>query len=85
MHDLFANHSDAGKNELASSDKDNVHTATFHCQCDNLVTESPFVPAIVYSYCADRSFNYVAFGLSNYSFTISNFPHYFSLRGPPSA
>ncbi len=44
MHNLVASHSDAGANSKVSDPYQSQLTkAGFHCQVDNLITESPFV------------------------------------------
>ncbi|PWT76121.1 MAG: hypothetical protein C5B59_07265 [Bacteroidetes bacterium] len=45
LHDLIADHRDTPFS-LASPSQQQIEYSGFRCNCDNLVVESPFIPAI---------------------------------------
>jgi hypothetical protein len=80
LHSLIATHKDTFSNSLDT--KTHIEKKGFHCDCDDLVVESPFIPN-------DVNFNVViptlypqlsAQEINNFS---SAFPISFGLRGPP--
>jgi hypothetical protein len=81
LHDVIANHKDSYAYSVDG--KIILTTAGFHCNCDNLVVQSPFI-----SYDGPAEVNAPAFFVLYQSATISNLisaHHFFSsLRGPPS-
>jgi len=80
LHDILANHKDSFANSVDG--KIILTTTGFHCNCENLVVQSPFI-----SYDGPAEVNAPAFFVLHQSATISNFIssyHFFSeLRGPP--
>jgi len=84
MHDVFANHVDSKKAPSCNNDTPAVHQLKFHCQCDQLVVESPIslltqIPAI------DITTHYIQHTSPDYAFIKADHPYQFSLRGPPQA
>jgi len=81
LHDIVANHKDSYANSIDG--KTIRTTAGFHCNCDNLVVQSPFI-----SYDGPAEMNAPAFFVLHQTATISNLIssyHFFSeLRGPPT-
>lgn len=81
LHDIVTNHKDA---RAASFDgKQSLSVAGYHCDCENLVVQVPFI-----NYDLAVELNTPEFSIQHHSATISNFIstyHLFSsLRGPPS-
>jgi hypothetical protein len=79
LHNLVANHIDKGK--VLNGHLDELSASGFNCKCDNLVAESPFVPAEIFSYQVYTT--YIS-ALCTEDITFSSFDKLFSqLRGPP--
>jgi hypothetical protein len=80
LHDIIANHKDT--NAYAVDGKIILTRVGFHCNCENLVVQSPFI-----SYDGPAELNAPAFLVLHQTATISNLIssyHFFSeLRGPP--
>lgn len=82
LHDLLSNHLDTLASSPVNDCTSHVNVAVFHCQCDNLVAESPFdeeqhifnvtAPVFILSHHIQYSYPYV--------YTADFF---FELRGPP--
>ena len=81
LHDVITNHHDSRSN--AADDKQSVSTSGFHCKCDNLVVQSPFI-----NYEASEVVNLPEFFILHQTEIAGNLIsayHFFSsLRGPPS-
>lgn len=81
LHDIVTNHKDSGSSGSAN-DTQSITTTGFHCKCDNLVVQSPFInyegPALV---------NLPEFFILHQTVIASNLisaQHFFyELRGPP--
>jgi hypothetical protein len=80
LHDIVTNHKDSYANPVDG--KVILTTAGFHCNCDNLVVQSPFI-----HYDGPAEGNAPVFFVLHQTATISNLisaHHFFSeLRGPP--
>lgn len=80
LHNLVTNHQDTYINVTA--DKLILTTSGFHCNCDNLVVQSPFI-----NYDGPADLTIPAFFVLYQAAAIPGFisaPHLFSeLRGPP--
>jgi hypothetical protein len=83
LHSIFANHIDLKKSQAVSHQGQNLVPLSFHCQCDNLVVESPFTSDVV---CASFYFpkQYKKFAASLYNDIPSVYQFTFTLRGPPT-
>ncbi len=83
LHTLFADHKDAKEISTHASNELAISVALYHCQCDNLVVESPFSLQLnpIFTEVLELTIN-------NNSARESDFysiPHFYSeLRGPPS-
>ncbi len=84
LHNLVANHKDGRtKSSLPDPYSTQLNKASFNCQCDDLVSESPFIPATSSSYVLLVS------SFADYQDTFSekvysSQAYCSSLRGPPS-
>jgi hypothetical protein len=80
LHDIVTNHKDSYAKSVDG--KAILTTTGFHCNCDNLVVQSPFI-----YYDGPAEINAPAFFVLHQTATISNLIsayHFFSeLRGPP--
>lgn len=79
LHNLVADHID--KRKVLKSHLNELSTAGFNCKCDNLVAESPFIPAEIFTpevFTAYISSIYA----ENITFTSRN-QLFSELRGPP--
>lgn len=83
-HNLVANHKDGRATALAHDHQGaDISKAAFNCQCDNLISESPFVAAAVVTETVAVSHHTVCFAV------IPTAPYSpglfcFGLRGPPA-
>ena len=82
LHDVITNHHDS-RSPVSTDDKQSISISGFHCKCDNLVVQSPFI-----NYEASEVINLPEFPVLHQIAIASNFIssyHFFSsLRGPPS-
>jgi hypothetical protein len=81
LHDVVTNHKDSRSGSI--DDKQSISTSGFHCKCDNLVVQSPFI-----NYEAPEVVNLPEFFVQYQTSIVSNLisaKHFFSeLRGPPA-
>jgi hypothetical protein len=85
IHNLIATHLDGQAKPVRKSDSaSSINRATFNCQCDNLVIESPFLPGLP---VAIPSITPAAAPMNGHSDFTSAFIEavFFGLRGPPHA
>ncbi len=79
LHNLVANHID--KSKVLNSHLNELSASGYNCKCDNLVAESPFIPAETFTQQVFTS--YFSF-ISLDKIPISSFAQLFAeLRGPP--
>lgn len=83
LHNLVANHKDGRtKTSLPDASTTQLSTASYNCQCDNPVTESPFIANIQVPDISKPAF-YTDI-LDIYSVSQYTIDHFCSgLRGPP--
>ena len=84
LHDLVATHTDSRiKKKNTDPTSSQIAKSTFNCQCDNLVSESPFetIPLAV-THAAELI--YSTFQANNGAATYSTTLFLFGFRGPPS-
>jgi hypothetical protein len=81
LHDLVTNHKDSWAVSFAG--KQTITSTGFHCNCDNLVAESPFIyydgpaePGIAASFVLHQT--------ATSGRIISSYHYFSSLRGPPA-
>jgi hypothetical protein len=81
LHNLIATHKDA---KAVTHDHPGacVSKAVFNCQCDNLVTESPFVAGQVSTDLA-AAFHFPAYSAGYHQPFLTTAVFHYSLRGPP--
>jgi len=81
LHDIVTHHKDS--RTVSFDGKQSLSIAGFHCDCDNLVVQAPFI-----NYDLAVEINTPEFIVQHQSIVVSNFIstyHFFSsLRGPPS-
>ncbi|MEO6719794.1 MAG: hypothetical protein ABIN67_05475 [Ferruginibacter sp.] len=82
VHSIFANHTDLKNGEAASHEGENLVPLSFHCQCDNLVVESPFTIHLVYT-SVNFPKQYRKFAASLYNDIPLVYLFTSALRGPP--
>jgi hypothetical protein len=82
-HNLVANHKDGKPGAVAHNHQGSgVSKAAFNCQCDNLISESPFVATTVLPQTSSLTHHEPFFaGKPVVPYTAAHFS--FSLRGPP--
>ena len=84
LHDLFANHIDSKKEQARSIANDSqVNKLSYHCQCDHLVVESPYVYSDQIA-LYQVPVNYPQFVTSSYVYVSCKKEFQFVLRGPPA-
>ncbi|MDE3251183.1 MAG: hypothetical protein KGO92_00160 [Bacteroidota bacterium] len=83
LHNLVANHRDGRtKTSLPDPNTTQLSTASYNCQCDNPVTESPFFPADqIHCQLPDNSYPVFTCTFAQAIFA-ADFPIE-TLRGPP--
>jgi hypothetical protein len=81
LHHIIASHQD-DICLITNHDITNVHQAGFHCSCENLVAESPFISCVSFQGLkAPVIFSVFAGGIV---YDFYNLHHFFAeLRGPP--
>ena len=85
MHAIFASHVDQKKNLTVTYEGECLLQLSYHCQCDNLVVESPFTTS-VHSFSVFVLKQYEAFTSSQYcTIPVDADRFSFLLRGPPCA
>lgn len=82
LHDIITNHHDS-RSPVSTDDRQSISISGFHCKCDNLVVQSPFIiyegpeainlPEVFVLHQTEISGNF-----------ISAYHLFSSLRGPPS-
>ncbi len=82
LHDTFANHIDCKKTTTTDNSNEQVKQLRFHCQCDHLVVENPFIAAAVPINILIPFF-YGQYITTDYHFTKTNHQSLPALRGPP--
>lgn len=84
LHDWLADHEDSGHPHCSYGDITHFGAYGFHCNCDNLVAESPFTSqADVFEFRQLPVFAGTT-GFISHRFYAET-PVFFSLRGPPAA
>jgi hypothetical protein len=84
LHNLVANHKDGRtKKPVSSPAATQFSTASFNCQCDNLISESPFVTAVQSSYITVET-SFAAYKRVYVETVYSTQQFCSSLRGPPA-
>ncbi len=83
LHNLVATHKDGSANAAANhSDEEAISKSTFNCQCDNLISESPFV-AQSYPVNVSLAIPYASYSCNPVAVYYSSDHFSFGLRGPP--
>jgi len=81
LHHIIASHQD-DICLVTNHDTTNIHKAGFHCRCENLVAESPFIESVTFQDLKAPIIFSVFAGRVVYDFY--NLHHFFAeLRGPP--
>jgi hypothetical protein len=81
LHDLVANHKDKPYRVNDSKNKQ-IDVSGFHCYCDNLVVESPFLDECAALHIASITVPRRTFSSAARPFYFTS-RFYFALRGPP--
>jgi hypothetical protein len=83
LHNLLADHKDGKTSASARPVGTVLARASFNCQCDNLISESPFVSdSVAEEITATNLFPvFITGGIQQ---PVSSSPLSFSLRGPPA-
>lgn len=87
VHNLFATHTDGKKAcaDIVESKKTaNIIQLRFHCQCDHIVVESPFIYQVT-AFVVSNPYHYFQFSSALYSFLTPGPLFQVGLRGPPVA
>ncbi|MES1220688.1 MAG: hypothetical protein ABUT20_34630 [Bacteroidota bacterium] len=81
LHDLVTHHKDSPS--ISFNGDQSISASGFHCNCDNIVVQSPFLSFDVTNDLIHPEFfeQHQITTLSNF---ISSYHYNFSLRGPPS-
>jgi hypothetical protein len=83
LHNLVATHKDGSASAAAVNNHDVAYSnATFNCQCDNLISESPFVAQSQISYIS-LAISFPAYCSHIIAVHYSSAHFSFGLRGPP--
>lgn len=85
LHDLVATHTDSQSINFYGygSPKARIHQAVIHCNCEQLIVESVFLPTVAkYEISALSVRNF--FHQTQYSFVFKTISGYSGLRGPPA-
>jgi hypothetical protein len=84
LHNLVANHKDGrAKGSIPITSTTQFSTASFNCQCDNLISESPFVPLAQSCYVTVET-SFAAYKRVYVEAVYSTQQFCSSLRGPPA-
>ena len=82
LHHIIASHQD-DICLISNHEITNVHKAGFHCSCENLVAESPFIESVSFQELKAPVLFSVFAGRAGFDFY--NLHHFFAeLRGPPA-
>jgi len=83
LHNLVATHKDGSSSAATVNNHDTtLGNATFNCQCDNLISESPFV-AQAHAFYISLNIAFPAYCSDIIAIHYSSDHFSFGLRGPP--
>ena len=82
LHNLFAKHTDCKNVKPSSGNASVLNTLRFHCACNYLVMESPFMQGAE-TIAISRPGKYLLFTSSLYHYVKTYPPLQIDLRGPP--